>query len=366
MSSSRQIRRALERATDLVSELPSWLRDELREMFEAERQAPDSSSIARFIEEEGKGLNAELKLLINFDPPVTRGISYKRLDDDEFVDGNSPRWVPDEVLYMPPQLLTDGLSDLRAGLDAAMGSDVSDDAVSVWITPFEASEDKKGFFLFFRDRHGAEALYAALGGPLRRIGLPQDKLERFIHDVLDQDAGGPPGLRRLGAELGKVAAKKSLEKVIHEGGEAAPSEGQWQLLVKWMTTSEVITHAFAFDGMAHGTSILEEGHQLLRLSAHAVREFIDRKTKELKEALESAEKNHEKKLHRLRSDLAKLEMLFQGVKARADRADAENRELRKRVKTAERSTPSPAGSAQGNNAESGVSGLRQSLDGLFN
>jgi hypothetical protein len=371
-SRDQSMSQALKEMRKIVSDLSPEILAKISNLFEGEDIEPVSETISRFLDSYSDRLLKELSFLGRFSTPTPRVVAYEPRETPNEIDDAS--WDVMSVAYAAPPFFPRGVSDLRNAMDAASQKADGTEAVTLWLGAAEGPDDSNAFILLFRDQDGSEALFGALGGRMRRLPFSAEAITRFLGDMLH------PYLQRSGsanlaAELTGADSKKALDKALKEKGMQKLTQERWEVIAEWVAASDAVHFDRLTFAGAHASAWSFEAHTLLRLSTHTLTGFFEKIKADYRRAVEQAEKNHDKKLARLRSDLEKMRMLADGVKKRADRADADNRKLLRRIQEAEKaagaanvvSAASTVADAPGTTADSagGVTGVRRALDAFF-
>ena len=290
-----------------------------------------SPTLERFVEEEGELLAREFQFLSRFQPPVTRTLIYAR---DERGKERSP-WKVVDVGYASPEFFPEGAQNLRQALEYMVDQVGADHVVGIWAAPFQI-EDQMGFLLYMRDQDGVESMHATMRGEIRNMGMPSAVIPKMLASLIDPHRSrGERPFDQLEQKLLKPDNFEDMKRALKEMKVRAISEAQWAGVMKWVAHSDVVRHRMYSYARAHTNNWAEEAHALLRLVTHTVTEFFEKSKADADKKMAEIEKNHDKKLKRLRSDLEKMMLLSEGVKKRAERADADNRLLRKQLKDAQ-------------------------------
>lgn len=326
-----------------------------------------SPTLERFVDEEGELLGREFQFLSRFQPPVTRTLVYARAQDDEGGRKRSP-WKTVDVGYASPEFFPDGASQLREVLEYMVGGVGANEVVGIWAAPFQI-EEQMGFLLYMRDQDGVESMHATMRGELRNMSMPSAVIPKMLSSLIDPHrARAKRAFDQLEHKLLGSDNFDAMKQAFKQMKVRAISEAQWTAVMKWVAHSEVMQQRMYTYARSHTNNWAEESHALLQLVTHTVTEFFEQNRVDAAKKLSEIEKNHDKKLKRLRSDLEKMMVLSDGVKKRADRADADNRSLRKQLKDAQAlhaGSPQVDASGSVGSQEPSDASLGLALDALF-
>ncbi|MBC8738562.1 hypothetical protein F6X40_17530 [Paraburkholderia sp. UCT31] len=331
-SNDRKLRKAASQLMEMLSNVSG---SELKALME--RLAPDApppepvpEAITTFLEEEGQQLTRELSILARFGPAAPRILTYERLGSTPSKSG--AKWKGAGVQFAPPVFFHAGSSALRDKMDETLRAAGDNVAVSLWIGAIQ-SRHVEGFFVFLRDHTGGEALYAALASSLRRIATNQSEIEQVLSEVLPTRDGPPDASKIVQRWLREDSCKNELAAACRAAEPALEvSDPLWQAITTWLSQSHSLLQHMVDFAERPASSCLEESHLLLNALARALTDLFEKVTLEREEAFAALEKQHEKKLRRLRSDLEKSKTLSEGVRRRAEKAELENRKLLNRLK----------------------------------
>jgi len=366
----KQFIKSVSRVMEALSEIPA---DELVELLTGipggdSEEDPRSAVIERFISEEGPALGQQLAVLSRFSPPIPRLTRYERSPEPEHED--SP-WRIAASKYATPTFFPDGLAGVRDAMSRFLKEAGTDNAVVIWATPYHDPEEGRGFMVLLRDRAGIEALTLARGSRLGRLTLPMRQAEFMLDDLIREPATNTKGVATLARDkLGTSEARSELDAAFKAAGESIElTPDQWQVIVGWLEHSQGFREALIAFAEPHASSAVNEGQQLVNMLVTGLTELMRKMKKTHLTVVADVEKQHEKKLTRLRSDLAKTRTMSDGILMRADRADGEARRLRTQLKEAERSLAAKGGSATGvasvSPPEDSVTAIHSAIDELL-
>jgi hypothetical protein len=364
-SLKKEMHRLIRQMAQAAAENPEMLSELLGAMVE-HIEEPVSPTIERFIEEEGELFTRELSFLARFEPPAPRIMPYVRV----FNEGKKERspWKSADILYMAPEFFVNGIEDLQDALDAAVEDINEDETVSIWLAPFQDSDERTGFLLYMRDQDGREALYRAKGGDLSRMPVRAETLPEMFGQVLEPHLKrGLRPLVRIEKTLTESGRLEEVQKELETSGCAPIKADQWKVLAKWVSHSDAVRLELVRYAQMHASNWSEEAHGLMRIAAHTLSDFFEHTKEQHRKLLGDIEKAQDKKLTRLRGDLEKMRMLSDGAKKRADRSDADNRALQTKLKTAlaQQGAVAGVGAADGSADAKDEISLGQALDVLF-
>jgi hypothetical protein len=364
-SLKKEVHRLIRQMAQAAADNPEMLSELLDAMVE-HIEEPASPTIERFIEEEGDLFTRELSFLARFEPPAPRIIPYVRV----FNEGKKERspWKSADILYMAPEFFVNGIEDLQGALDAAVEDIDEEETLSIWLAPFQDSDERTGFLLYMRDQDGREALCRAKGGDLSRMPVRAERLPEMFSQILEPHLKrGLKPLVRIEKALVESGQLEELLEELKNSGCATIEADQWKVLAKWVAHSDAVRFELVRYAQMHASNWSEEAHGLMRIAAHTLSDFFEHAKEQHRKLLGEIEKAHDKKLTRLRGDLEKMRMLSDGVKKRADRSDSDNRALQKRLKTvqAQQGAVASTGESDGSAAANEEASLGQALDTLF-
>jgi hypothetical protein len=330
---------SVNRVMEALSEMPAEVLVELLTGIpgssESDADEPRSAVLERFIDEEGPALGQQLTLLSRFSPPIPRLARYERSQESEHADNP---WRLAASKYATPTFFPDGLTGVRDAMGRFLKGAGTDNAVAIWATPYQDAEEGKGFIVLLRDRMGIETLTLARKSRLGRLTLPMRQAEFMLADMIEAPATSTKGVATLARQkLGTPESKAELDAAFKAAGEWIElTSDQWQVVVGWLERSRGFREALIAFAEPHASSAVNEGQQLLNMLVTGLTELMRKMKKTHLDVVADVEKQHEKKLTRLRSDLAKTRTISDGIRMRADRSDSEGRRLRGLLKEAER------------------------------
>ncbi|TCK32703.1 hypothetical protein B0G84_8555 [Paraburkholderia sp. BL8N3] len=351
---------------DEMGELPPGEVEAARAWAEESVKPPESPAIRRFLEEDWSGLQSEWEILLKFDTPAPRVVTYERVTEGEtHVDEadcalgkriSSP-WNVAKAAYMPPDFLPAGLSELRDAMDTMGSLAQSPEAVSVWMAPFDAPDGSTALLLFFRDDRQREDVFMFVRNELRRVASGTKPVETLLGrgQVMKDNI-------RLVDELSGSAARESCNAYFGDAGVDTLTDGQWAGFLDWAKASITIRNALVAVIYQRTEQLMDEADFFLFASSRSVADLTDMLRRESRAALDELEKLHEKRLNGHRGDVDKMRMLTEGIQKRADRTDKDNQGLRRQLRAAEVQAPAGASAAS---AVSDGGRVKKALDSYF-
>ena len=345
--------------------------ERLKQMAESV-QTPSNVEVVRdFLKEDWRGFQGELEHLIRLDTNIGRVLTFEHEEVEYDDDGvllrpdarSNSNWHLVQTVYAPLDFMAGDPDNLRAVMDISTDATTRFRAFSVWVYPVSGNGPEPHIVLFFRDREGAEEFVIYDHGMPLRMPQPADsQLSKLINascskSLKDQE--------RFVSMLAAAKEREALQASIRASGADALSDAQLGAVLSWIGSSKEVRDALMAAMYGRVSPVLDEGHQLLRELARGVADFMDTVRHEAREALAAYEKNQEKRLKGLHSDADKMRMITEGVRKRADRTDADNQALRKRVRELEARYTSGVAGAKVDNSSAEGDAVRRALDAFF-
>jgi polyhydroxyalkanoate synthesis regulator phasin len=256
------------------------------------------------------------------------------------------------------------LGNVRAIMDISTDAATRPRAFSVWLFPFGSDSEDESLVLFFRDKEGAEELFVYHRGVRLRMASPiDDQLRKFIDGT-----SAPEPLKdqvRFASMLSSTNGRQALQAYLETSSVDPLPDAQLDAVLGWLESAAEVKDALMTAIYGRVGPVLDTEQQLIRELARGVSDFMDTVRHEAKESLAAYEKNQEKRLKGLHSDVDKMRMITEGVRKRADRTDADNQALRKRLRELE--ARHTAGGVVSASAEVPAEGdaVRRALDAFF-
>jgi hypothetical protein len=315
--------------------------DRLKQMAESVRTPSEVEVVRDFLEEDWRGFQGELEHLLRLETNIGRVLTFEHEviePDDEDVmllpDARSnSSWHLVQTVYAPLDFIAGDPDNLRAVMDISTDSATCPKAFSVWVYPATGSGPEPHLVLFFRDTEGAEEYVIYDHGMPLRMPQPADA---HLRKLIDASSSKPlKDQTHFASMLSTTKEKDSLQAMLSGSGADVLSDSQLAAVLGWLGSSKEVRDALMAAMYGRVSPVLDEGHQLLRELSRGVADFMDTVRHEARESLLAYEKNQEKRLKGLHSDVDKMRMITDGVRKRADRTDSDNQALRRRVRELE-------------------------------
>jgi polyhydroxyalkanoate synthesis regulator phasin len=335
----------------------------------------ESELIQSFLDDDWYGLQTELEGLATQPMPTPRILVFERViedahpfdldfDDDDDVDEDfDVSWHYRSVDYAPSDYIRGDRAALRKQLNAALARRGPDtESVAIWLFKSRSPLGQSAITLFFKDSNGFEELYLFTGGPLLRHPRGTEAIGEELEQI--QSVYGVPDEQRLVRALITQGAIAELDARLSELTDRS-SAASAKAVTEWLESCPIVRDALESLVRERVGFVQDEAQHWLRTSTRDVVAFMEELRAENAQSLRDLEKQKEKRMKGLRSDVEKMRMLSDGVRSRADKADADNRALRRRVTDLEARLASSVTAATTAEPEGAVKALRRALDTYF-
>lgn len=347
MNSNKPIRKELASVLDAVANLPPAalvaLLDMMHDGSPEDELESGSKLIEAFLDEMTPTLTREFMTLKRFSRPAARVVVYQRSEGEERREGKVRLWDIAETAYAPPAFFPRGLEDLRDYMDAQLRGVAPERSLSIWAKSFSSADDEEGFFLFMRDGAGMETLCVIVQGQLARAAMPRARRDEMLSGLLEGTARKSTAAARIAREhMLTEAARIDLNAALKESGNRPLTARQWEAASDWLSTAPHTRDAFIAYAIPHASQSLTEAHLLLHMLTTGLSDIVEGLDAAKKEAVAHLERQQDRKLTKLRSDVQTGKTITAGILKRAERAEAELKAARAQLHAAKRNGTIPS------------------------
>ncbi|KWU26398.1 hypothetical protein [Burkholderia cenocepacia] len=341
----------------------------LRAIADAVSSPAESKIVRDFLEEDWRGFRSEMDNLLRLETDISRVLTYEYApvdgEPDEMLlpDARSlSPWQLVDVRFAPFDFVQPDPDNIRIIMDYGTKRATGPGAFSVWAHPVETSPIRQCMLLFFRDDQGAEELFIFDRGSLLRMPPADEQLARFFKER-SPESGHLKDQADFVSFLTELGGQEALQAALSDASVEPLTESQLQGVMTWLGRSPKVRDALLRNIYDRVSPVLAEGQRSLREVSRDVADFMDTVRHEAHQSLAAIEKGHEKRLKGLHADVGKMRMITEGVRKRADRTDADNQALRRRVRELEAQQASAGERAALSASADDV--VRKALDAYF-